>query len=78
LLKQTKQQKFLLAFGENLRKVRKGLGYSQEQLAYEAGIELRQIGRIERGEINTGVLSVFTISQTLGIPFTELLNFELE
>ena len=66
---------FLKAFGSNLKRVRKSLGFSQEKLAYQSGIELRQIGRIERGEINTGILSVKTISETLGINKKELFDF---
>jgi transcriptional regulator with XRE-family HTH domain len=68
-------KKYLLAFGINLKKIRKAKGFSQERLAYEAEIELRQIGRIERGEINTGILSIKIIAETLGIEKKELLDF---
>jgi transcriptional regulator with XRE-family HTH domain len=53
------------------------LGFSQEKLAYESNIELRQIGRIERGEINTGILSVKIIAETLKIHPKLLFDFEL-
>ncbi|MEO7313430.1 MAG: helix-turn-helix transcriptional regulator [Chitinophagaceae bacterium] len=64
------------AFGANLRLKRKELGFSQEGLAYGAGIELRQIGRIERGEINTGIASIKIIADTLGIKPQLLFDFE--
>ena len=54
---------------------RKRLGFSQERLAYEAEIELRQLGRIERGEINTGILSIKIIAETLKIDPKELFSF---
>jgi transcriptional regulator with XRE-family HTH domain len=71
-VKKQQQAKFLKAFGNNLRLKRKELGFSQERLAYEAEIELRQLGRIERGEINTGIISIKIIADTLGIDPKEL------
>ncbi len=68
-------KEYLKAFGNNLRRIRKRLGFSQERLAYEAEIELRQIGRIERGEINTGILSVKIIAEILQIDKKELFDF---
>ncbi len=46
-------------------------------LAYESGIELRQIGRIERGEINTGLSTIALIAETLKIEVKELFDFIL-
>lgn len=74
-MKNGKENEYLSKFGTQLRVVRKSKGFSQEKLAYESGIELRQIGRIERGEINTGILSVYIISQTLGVHPRELFDF---
>ncbi len=51
------------------------MGYTQEQLSFESGIELRQIGRIERGEINTGINSVFEIAEILKINPKDLFDF---
>jgi transcriptional regulator with XRE-family HTH domain len=66
---------YLKAFGNQLKIMRKKMGYSQEKLSYEAEIELRQIGRIERGEINTGILSIKKISNTLKIDQKDLFDF---
>ena len=71
-----KHEDFLRAFGNNLRITRKRLGFSQERLAYESEIELRQIGRIERGEINTGIGSLKIIAETLGINVKDLMEFD--
>ena len=62
-------------FGLNLRKLRKEKGVTQEQLAYDTDIEIRQIGRIERGEINTGISSVFEIANALGVKPVDLFDF---
>jgi len=36
--------------GGNLRRFRKAQGMSQEQLAAEVDLDVRQVGRIERGQ----------------------------
>jgi len=38
--------------GANIRRIRTGAGLTQEQLAGEADIAMRHLGRIERGEGN--------------------------
>lgn len=43
-----------------------------ENLANEAEIEYRQLGRIERGEINTSILSLLRICLTLEVDVKEL------
>ncbi len=68
-------EKDVRAFGKNLRLIRKEKGITQEQLAFDVGVELRQIGRIERGEINTGINSVFKIAKVLGVEPKELFDF---
>jgi len=50
---------------------------SQEELAYRCNIELSQIGRIERGVINTSISNVFIIAEALKIPPKDLFDFEV-
>jgi len=38
-----------------------------EDLAAKAEIELRQLGRVERGEVNPTLISLFKIADALGI-----------
>jgi transcriptional regulator with XRE-family HTH domain len=58
-----------------LKKVRKSRGLSQENLANDVGIEISQIGRIERGIINTSVYNTFKIAKTLNIEIKDLFDF---
>ena len=58
---------YLKKVGSNLRRIRKEKGFSMENLAYEAEIEYRQLGRIERGEINTSIISLLRICETLQV-----------
>lgn len=62
-------------FGKNLKKIRKLKKITQEQLAFDAGLELSQIGRIERGVINTSISNVFIIAKCLGIKPIDLWDF---
>lgn len=51
---------------------------SQEKLAELTGLEFSQIGRIERGVINTSIHNVFIISKALKINAKDLFDFEIE
>jgi transcriptional regulator with XRE-family HTH domain len=74
-VKHRRNEKFLKAFGENFKSLRKEKGLSQEDVAYDSGIELRQIGRIERGEVNTGLSTIITLAETLKLPVKQLFEF---
>jgi transcriptional regulator with XRE-family HTH domain len=65
------------AFAIQLKKIRNRGGFSQSQLAFESGLSLSQIARIETARINPTLSTVFTIARTLDVPLTELFDFEL-
>ena len=44
-------------------------------MAYTADIPISQVGRIERGEINTTISTVKALAISLNIPVTDLFNF---
>ena len=67
--------KFIKKFGLKLRELRKAKGISQEELAGDTGFELSQIGRIERGEINTSISHIAAIAKALKIKPEELFQF---
>ena len=70
-----RNKEYIKAFGENLRIIRIEKKMSQEDLANEADIPLSQIGRIERGEINTTISTVYSLAKALEINLSELFNF---
>lgn len=70
-----KDEKFIKKFGLRLRELRKARGISQEKLAGNTGFELSQIGRIERGEINTSISHLAAIAKALNVKPEELLHF---
>ena len=69
-----RDEKFIKKFGLRLRELRKAKGISQEKLAGESGFELSQIGRIERGEINTSISHVAAIAKALKVKPEELFH----
>tara|TARA_R110002050_G_scaffold261556_1_gene401737 strand:- start:280097 stop:280321 length:225 start_codon:yes stop_codon:yes gene_type:complete len=70
-----KNKKYIIAFGKNLKKLRKNVGLSQEDMANDADIPLSQVGRIERGEINTTISTVHVLAKALKIEVSELFRF---
>jgi len=68
------KQRFLLGFGNNLKRLRQDKGFSQERLANELGIEISQISRIERGILNTAVSTAYEISKILDVEVSDLFN----
>ena len=47
-------------------------GFSQEELAYEAGISKTSIWKIETGKVSPTVETLAKIAEALGIDFTTL------
>ncbi|OBQ56723.1 hypothetical protein VQ01_03960 [Tamlana sp. s12] len=68
-------EQFLIDLGNHIRKVRKQKGYTQEKLANEIYVDISQISRIERGILNTSISTIKAISEALGVPLKELLDF---
>ncbi len=66
------------AVGERIRQLRLEQDISQEDLAVEADIPLSQIGRIERGETNPTISTLYVISEALKIELSSLLDFKLK
>lgn len=70
-----RDEDFIKRFGLRLKEIRKSKKVSQEELAFKAGFELSQIGRIERGTINTSISHVAAIAKALEVPAEELFKF---
>nr|WP_281349533.1 helix-turn-helix transcriptional regulator [Fulvivirga aurantia] len=70
-----RNQELLDSFGSHLRKLRKHRGMSQEELAYEADIPISQVGRIERGEINVTISTLYLIAKAMNMELKDLVNF---
>ena len=55
-----------------LKQLREEKNLSQEELAWKCGFELSQIGRIERGVINTSISHAAKLAEGLGVEVSDL------
>jgi transcriptional regulator with XRE-family HTH domain len=70
-----KHQDFLKKVGYSIRDIRTRKNISQEELSFRTEISRNQIGRIERGELNTGLSTIYEIAKGLEIEVCEIFRF---
>ncbi|WP_315730376.1 MULTISPECIES: helix-turn-helix transcriptional regulator [unclassified Bradyrhizobium] len=58
--------------GRNVRRLRQSKRMTQEELAFEAQIDLTYVGGIERGRRNPSLLVMARIARALSVPITKL------
>ena len=58
--------------GTNVRRLRNARKLSQEQLAFDAGIDRTYVSQIERAKINPSLLVLHKLAKALGVPAVEL------
>ncbi|KAF7964210.1 XRE family transcriptional regulator [Cupriavidus sp. UYMU48A] len=71
MTKQTLRQ-----FGLHLARLRKQRGWSQETLSLESGLARSYLSGIERGKRNLALLNICMLADTLGLPPSQMLDFE--
>ncbi len=74
-MKYSRHEEGIIKFGLRVKELRLQKGFSQEQLAWETGLEFSQINRIENGKINTSIFNIFIIAEALKINPSALLEF---
>lgn len=60
--------------GANVRRLRQSAGLTQEQLAFEASIDLTYVGGIERGRRNPSLMVMARIAEALKVHPQALLD----
>ena len=75
-MKYVRHERFLKKFGVNLKRIRLEKGLSQDDIAFDSNLSTNQIGRIERGEINAGLSTIYEIAKTLNIQVKDLFDFK--
>lgn len=71
----TRNEAYLKAFGDHLRKLRKKQGMTMMELAFEADIEYSQVAKIERGLVNTTISTTLILAQSLKVKPADLFQF---
>lgn len=69
-------RKTLKNFGTRVRKLREGLGYSQEKFAEKVQLHRTYIGMVERGEKNIALINITKIAKGLNVSVNELFRTE--
>ncbi len=69
-----RNERMIKAFGKRLRELRESKGISQQELADNADISVTQVGRIERGMVNTTISTIYVLAEALEIAPYELLR----
>jgi len=54
-------------FGRNVRQARKDKGWTQEQLAFEAGVKRAYLSEVENGQRNVSLDIVEKLAKALGV-----------
>lgn len=67
---------YLKRLGQKVKALREAKGLSQEQLAEQMDTQHTQIGRIERGEVNSSINKLRKLATGLGISISELVNIK--
>ncbi|MFA5543437.1 MAG: Dam family site-specific DNA-(adenine-N6)-methyltransferase [Bacilli bacterium] len=68
----------LNGFGEKVKQIREIQGLSQVRLSELTGIVREQISRIENGQVNPTLETMYKLSVAYDVPLKELLDFEIE
>jgi transcriptional regulator with XRE-family HTH domain len=60
-------------FGRNVRKARKDKGWTQEQLAFEAGVKRAYLSEVENGQRNVSLDVVEKLAKALDVEASTLM-----
>lgn len=66
------KNKYLEAFGKNIRELRFSTGLSQEKLALKIGMDRTYYASVESGKRNISLLNIKKIAEGLNVPVSEL------
>jgi transcriptional regulator with XRE-family HTH domain len=67
-------QDWRAVLAKNVGRLRRQRGLTQEELAFQAKIDLTYLGGIERGKRNPSLLVMARIAKALSVPLPKLLS----
>lgn len=73
---QFSNDKLLIRIGERLKEAREAKGLSQQQFADICEVEKSTISRIERGVVNSSIITLAHIAEHLDLELWEFLRFK--
>ncbi|MCX6199998.1 MAG: helix-turn-helix transcriptional regulator [Bacteroidetes bacterium] len=73
-----RDENWLKQFAKNLKKIREEKNFTQEKLAYQSGLSLSQIARIETAKTNPTLCTIVVIAKTLKVDASLLLDLKFK
>jgi transcriptional regulator with XRE-family HTH domain len=70
-----RNQIFISLVGNRIKELRYLHKKTQEDVAFEIGIEITQLSRIENGKINTSISQICEIAKAIGVEPKEIFTF---
>lgn len=58
--------------GDNCARIRKGRGWTQEELAERSGLSQQYISDLERGKRNPTIVTIYELAQALGVSHLDM------
>ena len=68
------KNEYLIRLGSKVRERRIKSGLTQEQLAFNSGLDRSYVGGIERGERNISIITLIKLSNILGCAIHDLVR----
>lgn len=68
------RDELLLKIGQSVRYLRIKKGFSQEELAFRANLNMNSISTLERGRNNVKIKTLYSIASALEISIEDILN----
>lgn len=65
-----------IKFGRRITELRLKQGLSQENLAFQSGINRTYMGEIERGEKSPTIVTIAKIAKGLGLSIKQIMDYE--
>ena len=72
-----RKDRFLKDLGQNIAKIRKSKGYSQDRVCLEAGLSRGALSKIESGRVEPKVSTLALIAITIDVPLGKLIGIDI-
>lgn len=70
------EKQLLKKIGLRVKQLRTAKGISQRELGFEIDVEKSNISRLEAGQFNTRILTLYRVAKALDLTLPELLQIE--
>ena len=72
--REKRKKDLLILIGQNIRRIRKEKGWSQERLAHESDVDRTYLGYVENGKHNVSIFLLFDLAEALDVEIHQLIH----